>query len=215
MSFIPTADVFTWNLIMDLFGQAIQVTHDFFTLDTMDEPFLLDAAEQIWLAFKDNIATNYIANDCVARESVCTSQVIAGAPQATFPIVTGGAGGTTGSNFPNNAALSVKKQSPIRGRSFRGRMYLPGITTDLTNATDPDELAAGIAASLAGDMAQWVADIATAVPSVIPVIVSRFSGIDSNGKPIPRLSGLQSIVEAYTVNNQMDSQRRRLAGRGT
>lgn len=47
------------------------------------------------------------------------------------------------------------------------------------------------------------------------VVVSRFSGVDSLGKPIPRSSGVvELVVDAIFVDNIVDSQRRRLPGRG-
>jgi hypothetical protein len=45
--------------------------------------------------------------------------------------------------------------------------------------------------------------------------VSRFSGVDEDGRPIPRVAGISTVVLSYGVtDNNLDSQRRRLAGRG-
>jgi hypothetical protein len=47
------------------------------------------------------------------------------------------------------------------------------------------------------------------------VVVSRFSGVDANGDPIPRAAGVTTpITSVLVVDNIVDSQRRRLPGRG-
>jgi hypothetical protein len=47
------------------------------------------------------------------------------------------------------------------------------------------------------------------------VIVSRFSGVDADKKPIPRAAAVITPITAVTVvDNIVDSQRRRLPGRG-
>jgi hypothetical protein len=47
------------------------------------------------------------------------------------------------------------------------------------------------------------------------VVVSRFSGVDVNGDPIPRAAGVVNIITAVlAVDNTVDSQRRRLPHRG-
>jgi hypothetical protein len=47
------------------------------------------------------------------------------------------------------------------------------------------------------------------------VVVSRFSGVDAEGHPIPRAAGVVNIITAVlAVDNTVDSQRRRLPHRG-
>jgi hypothetical protein len=46
-------------------------------------------------------------------------------------------------------------------------------------------------------------------------VASRFSGVDSNGKPIPRSEGIGTPITSVTVVDPIiDNQRRRLPGRG-
>jgi hypothetical protein len=47
------------------------------------------------------------------------------------------------------------------------------------------------------------------------VVVSRFSGVDSAGKPIPKTNGSVAFITGFgTFDAVLDSQRRRLPGRG-
>jgi len=47
------------------------------------------------------------------------------------------------------------------------------------------------------------------------VVVSRFSGVDADGHPIPRTTGVSTLVASVAiVDPVIDSQRRRLPGRG-
>ena len=47
------------------------------------------------------------------------------------------------------------------------------------------------------------------------VVASRFSGVDAEGDPIPRAAGITTpITTVLIVDNLVDSQRRRLSGRG-
>jgi len=46
-------------------------------------------------------------------------------------------------------------------------------------------------------------------------VASRFSGVDGDGKPIPRTAGVVTpISNVIVVDRVLDSQRRRLPGRG-
>jgi hypothetical protein len=71
--------------------------------------------------------------------------------------------------------------------------------------------------TLIGDiLAAYVALVAAVEPDGWDhVVVSRFSGVDEDGRPIPRVAGVSTVVLSYGVtDNNLDSQRRRLAGRG-
>jgi len=47
------------------------------------------------------------------------------------------------------------------------------------------------------------------------VVVSRYSGTDVNDDPVPRVTGIATLVSnVLFTNNTVDSQRRRLPGRG-
>lgn len=123
-------------------------------------------------------------------------------------------GGAAGAAAPNNVALCMSLRTANRGRSFRGRNFIAGIPKDLIteNTVGSGSVAAytdyyeGLI-GLGGDDG-WA-----------QVVVSRFSGytiVDGKKKPTPRVTGITTpVTAAYVVDPTVDSQRRRLPGRGS
>lgn len=114
-------------------------------------------------------------------------------------------GGAAGAAAPNNVALCMSLRTGTRGRSFRGRNFIPGIPKDLItentvgsgSVTAYEEAYNGLI-GVAGDDG-WQ-----------QVVVSRFSG------GAPRVTGVTTpITAAFVVDPTVDSQRRRLPGRGS
>lgn len=113
--------------------------------------------------------------------------------------------------LPNNVSLTVSFRTDSRGRSFRGRNFFVGLCEDQVsqNTVDPSVLTALVAAYndlLPGGTltrGEWS-------------VVSRFSGVDPvTGAPIPRAAAVVTpITSVLIVDDTVDSQRRRLPGRG-
>lgn len=112
---------------------------------------------------------------------------------------------------PNNVSYAVQFKTGQAGRSFSGRNYVPGILEEDVTSND---LNAGTRVGLLDFYTTLGA--ATAADGFIHVVVSRYSGIDpTTKKPIPRVEGIATDVTAYTTYDAVvDSQRRRLPGRG-
>lgn len=113
-------------------------------------------------------------------------------------------GQAAGQGLPNNVTTVISLRTHQRGRSFRGRNYWVGLTESQVDVnTVSGTVLANIQAAyvaiqnaIQGLGAQWV-------------VVSRFS----NGQP--RTTGVTTpITSVATVDNTVDSQRRRLPGRG-
>lgn len=121
-------------------------------------------------------------------------------------------GGATIEAAPNNVAACISFRTGFAGRSFRGRNYVPGIPNDQVNLNtlEPDWM---LAVKAAYDL---LLPAGTALPGGWEwVIVSRFSGVDVNGNPIPRtVATVTLVVSTLFTNAIVDSQRRRLPGRG-
>lgn len=130
-----------------------------------------------------------------------------------FETATGaGPGSVVGEFAPNNVAAVVSFRTGLAGRSFRGRNYIPGISNNAVggntiDGTWRDAIIAAYSLLLPGG---------TVLPAgFIWVVVSRYSGVDGDGKPIPRLAGIVTTITAVVfTDNIVDSQRRRLPGRG-
>lgn len=146
------------------------------------------------------------------REVVCTSMHSAVAPQATSTPSGALTGGSVNEIMPNNVSMTVSFRTGLRGRSFRGRNYVTGLTIDQVtgNQIIPAVVADFIAAyealgtAISGSGWTWI-------------VASRFSGVDpTTKKPIPRAAGVtEPVIAVVVVDAFVDSQRRRLPTRGT
>jgi len=112
--------------------------------------------------------------------------------------------------LPNNVAVTVSFRTGLSGRFARGRNYVSGLSEDAVVLNTVDS------AVLADIQAGYEAlqDVASDNTSTW-VVVSRFSGVDGDGVPIPRVEGVTTPITAVIiVDSIIDSQRRRLPGRG-
>jgi hypothetical protein len=127
------------------------------------------------------------------------------APGIEQPPATPQSGGDAAEVMPNNVTAAIKFVTALRGRSGRGRNYIAGLTTDdcsgnLFSSTTATSFVNAYNALL--DLtypndAQWV-------------VVSRISEGEE------RATGLTSpVLNAAFADLILDSQRRRLPGRGT
>jgi hypothetical protein len=121
-------------------------------------------------------------------------------------------GEVSGDILPNNSSVCVSFRTGFSGRSRRGRNYVPGIPIGARDGVNTITQAYATAVTEA-----YTALIDSEVVSnAIWVIASRFSGVDPDTKrPIPRTEGVTTGVSAVVVTDLiLDSQRRRLPGRG-
>lgn len=134
------------------------------------------------------------------------------------PVVqrTAGVFGTdTDPPVPNNVTIAVKHVTNVAGRAFRGRSYWIGLTTAQLDATGANQaVTPGTETALLAIYNTFLSGTGMALPnSAIPVVVSRYHGVDANRKPIPRSTGVATAITGYAlVDRFLDSQRRRLVG---
>lgn len=114
------------------------------------------------------------------------------------------AGTGAATSVANNVTGVVTFSTPARGRSYRGRNYIPGIPT--TFQANNTELTSAAVTAYLGDYAA-LATLAGAL-GWTHVVLSRFSNLAQ--RPV----GVATGITAYTMDIFIDSQRRRLAGRG-
>jgi len=114
-----------------------------------------------------------------------------------------GSGG--GETQPGNVTVAVKWTTGLVGRSARGRTYHIGLTETMTvgNALVPT-----IAANLITAYTSLITRIQGADPNWQLVVVSRYSN------NVRRAQGEVFDIIACDVDLNLDSQRRRLTGRG-
>lgn len=118
-----------------------------------------------------------------------------------------------GGSAPSNVSFVVSFRTNARGRAFRGRNYVVGVP--LTQLAAINTVEASWAAQLRAayqDLSNGLLD-----DDFLWVIASRFSGVGGTPpRPIPRETGVTTAVSSIiTTDLTIDSQRRRLPGRGT
>lgn len=114
------------------------------------------------------------------------------------------AGGVTGGEaFPNNSTVVLKWLTSQRGRSYRGRTYVPGMRSSIAsiNTLLPTPYAAIVAAA-----SQLWSQVRAAGWDL--AVVSY-----CNGKEW-RTTGVATPIVSWALDETLDSQRRRLPGRG-
>jgi hypothetical protein len=107
------------------------------------------------------------------------------------------AGQRTGNLAPANVSITLSERSNFYGRKYRGRFYAPGLSeADLT--TD-DRANSALVSLLSSVIAQYIATWTSS--TFIPIIFHKFDNTYTQ-------------VTAGVIEAIIDSQRRRLPGRG-
>jgi hypothetical protein len=115
-------------------------------------------------------------------------------------------GTDAGQPLPPQTALVVSWRTNNRGSAFRGRTYLNGFTESVNvSGRGPDVASLASYQNLAND---WLTRFGVTVNYPLSV-VSRYHGIDPDGKPIPRVTALTTRIVSGTVKDAWRTQRRR------
>jgi hypothetical protein len=210
MPFVPVPNTALVEIRYESQGQQVENTL-WFELDTAPAPpALSDLADAVGAWWRTE-AKPLTSSRVEVREYVATSQVSSTAPQVSIAGSILDVGGNTPNAMPLGTTFVVSFRTDLRGRSFRGRNYIVGLTED---QVDGNSLEDGVAE-------QWRLAYAALVGAADDigwtwVVVSRFSGVDPiTHHPIPRAAGVTTpITSIVVVDNFVDSQRRRLSGRG-
>jgi hypothetical protein len=110
---------------------------------------------------------------------------------------------STGTPEPNNVTAVISWRTALRGRSYRGRTYIPGLSSD---QVDGNSLVSGFVTSLQAAGNALITAIPTSEHRL--VVCSKFSN------NAPREYGITTDIVSCRVDTYVDSMRRRLAGRG-
>lgn len=106
---------------------------------------------------------------------------------------------------PLSVTLCVSYRTAQRGRSYRGRSYVVGLAADAINNQNIDEAIAG------GVLASFIALRNAAAAADVPMVV-----VSRRHNNLPRVTGIATPITSVVLNDTVvDSQRRRLPGRGT
>jgi len=204
MAYIPVPDVAMVELRGNLFSQNIENTLYFEysgppSTTALEE--LGDAVAAWWIA---EVVAN-LSSDYSYREAYVTDLSASTAPTYVALELTPVAGGNSSPSLPGNVAACISFRTPIRGRSGRGRNYLSGLGE---NAVTGNQFGSSTASALTFAYNLLVDGIED-MPGWTWVVVSRYTA------GAPRALGVAyPITTAAFTDLNIDSQRRRLTGRG-
>lgn len=203
MVYIPALN--TVRVVLDqLFGvsELANIVY-FLKAGGWNEGSMNDLAADMVTWWSENLAP--ILSDALALTGVTvTDLTTSSSPSISIPVVPVVPGQATTAEQATNVASVVTFRSANRGRSSRGRNYIPGITAgQMVSPTDVGTVFAGLLV----DAYEALADVETENTCTHVVASFYTSGA-------PRVSALLQEVLNYTCDTALDSQRRRLRGRG-
>jgi len=204
MPFVPASNTAALDVIYELDGQTVENTLYYQKTTSPDATSLASLVEVVTAYIKDEVLPFLDAAIQLVRVVGTLIDVIDG---LTYTSTTGlpAAGAQTGAVLPNNVAFCISFRTAIAGRSGRGRNYITGISSDDVTANTFDTAWSTNLVSAYAGLRSVAGDDGWSL-----VVVSRFS----DGSP--RVSALVSPVTAVIATDRtVDSQRRRLPGRGS
>lgn len=200
LAFIPTVNAIKISIIGSLAGQQVVLDLTIGTPTSPSVSDLQDAADAVdtWLQtdLLPELTTAYSVNEIKAYDLSSSS-----APVYSKPVTINGA--VSAPSVTNGTALVASLRTAGRGRSARGRNYVPGLPNNIgtTTATTSGK-AAGIGAAYS-NIPTYLGPLGMDL-----VVDSLYTG------GAARSSGFKQPVTSVIINLDYDSQRRRLAGRG-
>lgn len=211
MAFVPVPNTIQVEALFLLDGQRIENTLYFERTGGWNVTQISEWLEQVQTIIQEELLPLLSSSiqfiELVARLLDAASSI--GFSLPINPPINGGLGVES---MPNNVSYTVSFKTGLTGRSFRGRNYISGLGVD---SVASNTIAA---ATRTGLLEYFDVLLAAANANATPwVVVSRYSGIDPDtGKPIPRVTGVTTPVTSVTTYDlTVDSQRRRLPGRGS
>lgn len=204
MAFIPTLNCINCKMI---FTQAGQFVQNNFYFQTAAPPTAtdLDATNTFMHTFWTNQLKANI-NNTVALVQIQSIDLSSANAQARSLFISPPEAGTltVTSPLPSNVSIVATARTVLRGRNYRGRIYLPGLGSDylVSPVTYSATQIVNIITALS-----WLLNVANTASEIL-VVVSKFLN------KVARSSGVKTPVTSWTMDTALDSQRRRLLGRG-
>lgn len=203
MPFTPSSGVVEVEMLFTKDEQNIEMTFHV-KVDGSVVIGILNTIAGVFSDWWDDHLRNGAASALTYRGSRLTDLTTATSLSTVVPYVGSTPNGAGTSPLAGNVTAAVTKATASRGRSYRGRNYMVGLDATLTS--DVDHLSTGGVANLVGS---WGALLSALDDNSTPLgVLSLFSGGSR------RSSGLFTPVTTIRMDNTIDSQRRRLPGRG-
>lgn len=206
MPFVPVINTMMVEIRYTLFGQHIENRIMVDNGTTVDAAALEAVAIDVWNWAEATLLPD-LSDELLLNAVVATDLSASDGPQFTYAPDATTNGSVTGSMLPNEVAFCVSLHSTSRGRSARGRMFIPAIPVSSTS--DANNLSTVAAGALVSDVQELLNTLTTGTR--LPIIVSYISdGAPRVGGPVK-----YPIVSAVATDTLLDSQKRRKPGVGT
>lgn len=204
MAFQPVDHCMKAELLYDWAGQKIATVLHYAVDSPPTALMMAELADELITWWQGTVKAGQPTT--LALEAVrITDLTTVNSPQLTDATGLPAAGTGASPSLPNNVALCITKRTLLRGRSFRGRIYHPGLTEGAVTGN----VVAG--ATVTGIIAWYelLRNFTLTESSADLAVVSYFEA----GNPRPE--GLVTLVTGFSSDGTVDSQRRRLPGRGS
>lgn len=203
MPFIVVPDVMQVNVRYNLHGQQLEnvLNFNYGSIGFSDAvPAIQEILEtDFWPNVRGAMSQQLLHRECYFVDLNDPAGAVATTPPFPSP-----SGAITNEALPNAVAFCVTHRTAARGRSFRGRTYVPGLSEDEVASNALNDT--GILNILNGFNNMRTSAETAGIPFVI---VSRY---ENN---LPRATGIDTPVEVSIArDNIVDTQRRRAPGRG-
>lgn len=200
MAFIPLPN--SIKVVLDFLWTGVEV-HNVLYVDVGHPPTDVDmgnvgAAANLFLttALMPNLSVGISALGCTL-----TDMQSATAPTREFPLAVPVAGAVAGNSVPNQVSIVTTFQTLMRGRSFRGRAYVPGIPE--VELVDRRTISVAYADALNTVWGDYRTDMLAV--GAVPVVAS-FHTLHG-----PRISGVGTPIASFRTGTTLDTQRRRVS----
>jgi hypothetical protein len=204
MAFIPIPLTALVRLVGHIDSQEI-INTTYWTHETGWASTSLDALTSQFLNWVSTVFVNLVHTGYQVDFVQAVDQSVDGGAQSILPPGSALHGSKGGLLLPNNVAYCVSFRTGLTGRSNRGRNYVPAISDADLNGPNH------VTSTFRGQVVSGYQDLLPGGAITVGnwAVASRFHN------KLPRTVGVATPINAVlTVDDVLDSQRRRLPGRG-
>jgi len=199
----PVPNTIQANVRYLLFGQLVENVYHIESPNGVDAQVLSDVLAQMasWASLSLH---PLLSQSLVFTGVVVTNLSIEGGGQLAFEQVGGLPGGDVQVSEPGNVSYCISLRTARIGRAYRGRKYIAGMPIDKRTGNT-------VNAGWAGALVQSFQDLVAVLQTIncFLVVVSRTLDLVERLVPVT-----ETVVSITTTDLFIDSQRRRLTGRG-
>jgi len=203
MAFIPVPNTLKVELVMSWDTQVVENVLHYEWISAWSIARANELAADIvswWNATMDAYVANTVSLNLIRMTDLESETGFVVNYATGLPV----AGANTNPSLPNSNTVVITKRTANRGRSFRGRIYQVGLTENVVTAN-------AVSSTVVGQLiAAWelIRVVALTGGDAQMGVVSLQSNL------APRTEGIITPITNFTSDGVIDSQRRRLPGRG-